>query len=152
RVRRSVGETWLPAAQVQCLCANLEEAYQFLRSQTNLHDPDERLRLARWCQAHGLRAQALAEINTAQELRPNHPETRRLWQNLQRTEVPSPAPRTREEPEPDAVMPTDFNVDALGTFVTRVQPVLMNTCASCHATGRGGSFRLIRTYENALSN
>src|SRR5438094_10065798 len=61
RVRRQVGETWVPADKARCLCDSLEQAYLYLRGQANAGDPDERLRLARWCQLHGLRAQALAE-------------------------------------------------------------------------------------------
>src|SRR5207253_4476132 len=36
-------------------------------------------------------------------------------------------------------------------FLTRVQPILMNACAHCHATGRGGAFKLTRTYEPAMT-
>src|SRR5438105_14240595 len=61
RVRRSIGETCVPAETVLCLCANMEEAYRYLHARANRLDPDERLRLARWCHLHGLRAQALAE-------------------------------------------------------------------------------------------
>src|SRR5262249_35097951 len=45
-VRRAVGEVWLPDDRVLKLCANWEEALAFVRSQANLRDPDERLRLA----------------------------------------------------------------------------------------------------------
>src|SRR5262249_15571656 len=48
RIRRSVGETWVPAEKVLKLCQNREEAYHLLRSRANLTDPDERLRLAQW--------------------------------------------------------------------------------------------------------
>jgi hypothetical protein len=37
-------------------------------------------------------------------------------------------------------------------FATRVQPILMNTCARCHATGRGGKFHLAQVFENTISN
>src|SRR5205823_13784667 len=83
RVRRTVGETWVPAERVQCLCATLEDAYAFLRGRANLQDPDEHLRLAGWCRQNGLRRQALAEVQAAVELRPGHEETRRLLAHLQ---------------------------------------------------------------------
>lgn len=41
RVRRPIGETWLPGDKVQCLCVNLDEACGFLRKQANLRHPDE---------------------------------------------------------------------------------------------------------------
>jgi hypothetical protein len=152
RLRRSIGETWLPADKVQALCNTIEDAYQFLRGQANLRDPDERLRLARWCQQHGLRTQALAEISAGLELRPNHVESRRLWQNLQRTEAAVPPPAKPKEENETELPVVEYNTDALGTFVTRVQPILMNTCISCHCGNRGGSFKLIRNYEDALTS
>src|SRR5215510_2445544 len=72
RVRRSLGVTWVPAERVQRLCASKEDALAFLRRRANLADPDERLRLARWCHLQGLRDQALVEVKAAVELRPDH--------------------------------------------------------------------------------
>lgn len=154
RIRRSIGETWMPAAKVQCLCASAVEAYEHLRGQANLGDPDERLRLARWCQQRGLRAQALVEAAAAVELRPSHADSRRYMTGLQRLDANAPAAPKRDETEPEtAALPAvDFNSESLGMFVTRVQPVLMNACASCHASGRGGSFKLTRTHEGELGN
>src|SRR5262245_55617209 len=65
RVKPSVGVTWVPAEKVLHLCASQEEAHAFLARRANLDDPDERLRLARWCHLHGLRDQALAEVRAA---------------------------------------------------------------------------------------
>jgi hypothetical protein len=46
----------------------------------------------------------------------------------------------------------DLSVEALSLFATRVQPILMNTCVSCHASGRAGAFRLTRAYESGTVN
>ena len=156
RVRRSIGETWVPAERALCLVASLPDAYAYLRARTNLDDADERLRLANWCRLNGLREQALAEIRAAVDLRPDHAETRRLLQHLQQSE---PAPVKRElplasvnEPQTEQTPPVELTTESLGLFATRVQPILMNTCARCHATGRGGKFRLIQAYEGGLVN
>ena len=61
RVRRSGGETLVPANLVLRLFRDTEEAYQFLRGKTDLNDPDERLRLAKWCLDYHLRTQAEEE-------------------------------------------------------------------------------------------
>src|SRR5262249_7569216 len=45
---------------------------------------------------------------------------------------------------------SQVDADSLSLFVTRVQPTLMNACAGCHATGRGGSFKIARRYEHGL--
>src|SRR5437867_4351510 len=55
RIRRNLGESSVPADKVLKLCADLEEACQYLRGRANLRDVDERLKLARWCQLHGLK-------------------------------------------------------------------------------------------------
>src|SRR5262249_13746097 len=93
RVRRTVGETWVPANKVLFLCQTNEEAYAYLSERANLRDPDERLRLAQWCHLHDLREQALAEVSAAAKLRPNHAPTQRLLAGLQRSAALPPAPR-----------------------------------------------------------
>src|SRR5262249_33529513 len=32
-----------------------------------------------------------------------------------------------------------------------IQPILMNTCAGCHASGRGGDFKLTRCYDATVN-
>jgi hypothetical protein len=158
RVRRSVGETWVSSDKALHLCENLEEAYEYLKRQANLRDADERVRLARWCQQHALRAQALAEITAAVELQPKNPELRRLLANLQRlvanTSATSPASIDGNEVNgtSDAVPTVDLTAESVSHFITKVQPILMNTCAHCHASGHGGSFRLARAYDGSSNH
>src|SRR5258708_7429492 len=59
RIRRPVGELMVPPENVLKLCETREEAYGFLRQRANLRDPDERLRLARWCHLNNLKQQEL---------------------------------------------------------------------------------------------
>jgi hypothetical protein len=155
RVRRPVGELWIPATHTLRLCQTREEAYAFLRARANLLDPDEHLRLARWCHLQGLRRQALEEATAAVELRPNHAESRRLLCSLQRAAataaVQSAQPREEGEPAPTS-QPPELSTESLSLFLSRVQPILMNACANCHATGRGGGFKLTRTYESGMTS
>lgn len=154
RVRRTVGETLVPASKVLCLCQKPEEAYAYLRDRANLRDPDERLRLAHWCYLNNLREQALAEVAAATELRPDHPPTQRLLDNLKRATSYPPAAKPAlpvEHPEPPPIPPIDVTQESLGQFVTHVQPILLNACASCHASGRGGNFKLSRPPNNDLA-
>jgi len=156
RVRRKVGETWVPTDRVLALTASLPDAYLYLRGRINRDDPDERLRLARWCRANGLREQALTELQAATALRPDHAETRRLFQHWKQTALRTPSPKLpapAKPPLPEVDMPpVEVTSESLGLFVTRVQPILMNTCARCHATGHGGKFRLIQVYEDSIGN
>ncbi|MBL8795034.1 MAG: hypothetical protein JNM56_14085 [Planctomycetia bacterium] len=155
RIRRSIGESWLPAEQVRCLCGSLEEAFTYLRGQANLNDGDERLRLARWCHLHGLKQQAVDEAAAAVQLRPEHAESQRLLKGVQRSLENENAPETpAAEPEPEPTVPNlPYNAESLGLWVNKVQPILMNACARCHACGKGGAFKLMRVYdENGLGN
>jgi hypothetical protein len=151
RVRRSVGETGVPADSVICLCDTLEEAYAFLRSRANLQDADERMRLARWCQLHGLRTQALAEVQAAVDLRPSSKACQRLLQSLERASVAADgaSPQGPRKNGAEAGMPPSIEIssESMGQFISRVQPILMNTCASCHVGDKGGAFRLARASE-----
>src|SRR5258708_39195564 len=47
--REGSGQTWLPCSKARRLFASRADAYQYLRTQANLDDPDERLRLSHWC-------------------------------------------------------------------------------------------------------
>jgi hypothetical protein len=150
-VRRSSGETAVPASRVLYLARNMEDAYQFVRRRANLRDPDERLRLARWCQARGLRAQGLTEATAALEMRPGHVASQSLVRSLQAAPPPAPVapqPQTAASPLPE----TDVNPEAFNRFCRRVQPILMNVCARCHASGRGGAFQLTWVHESGLAN
>src|SRR5262249_9214850 len=138
------GETIWPAAKVVRLCADLPEAYAYLRSQANLDDPDERLRLAQWCHLRGLREQALKDVQAAAELRPGNAKTQRLLEHLQRPQVSAVVVASPKTPEPVIVPPVSVNSESLSMFVTRVEPILMNACARCHASDKGGNYHLTR--------
>src|SRR5438445_892736 len=135
-VRPSGGETWLPSDKALRLCTSRGDAYLYLRTQTNLGDPDERLRLARWCLLYELSTQALAELRAADELRPNHTETRRLLAHVERvTQIagtpPTPPPVPAPTPTPSADTKSakapasglELNTECMGLFAHRVQPI-----------------------------
>lgn len=152
RIRRGVGETLIAANRGKRLCADWGEALAYVRSQANLGDPDERLRLARWCQQHGLNDDAALEAGVALEMRPTHPETKKLVRFLQRNPDTAPTTQAAGPQAPKVVEPVpqlDISADALALFTTKVQPILLNTCASCHANGKGGNFQLVQPGELA---
>jgi hypothetical protein len=152
------GETWVPAERVMRLCESREAAHQYLREQANLDDPDELVRLAKWCLMYELREQALAEVKAAAELRPDHAETRRLLNHLERAAQASAAPATPgSTPAPPVAKPParpvtsglELNAECMGLFARRVQPILMNTCLKCHATSNASEFKLTQVFGDA---
>jgi hypothetical protein len=152
RVRHPVGETWVPGAKVLRLCADMPEAYRVLRGRANVNDPDECVRLARWCQGHGLANQALECVAEAVKLNPSHAEAKRMLNGLQRAAAAPPAPAITSVALPGPLEMPEVNTDARASFATKVEPILMNACAGCHTANRGGSFKLARTYDTTSPN
>lgn len=148
RIKRQLGETWVPATANLRLCADRREAYRYLAAQANLVDPDERMRLARWCLIRGLRDEALAEGQAALRLAPKNQQIQQFVRELQR--MPQALPQDgglqlvqHEVPVERPELPAE----ALGMFINKVQPILMNACVRCHINGRGGDFDLMRATE-----
>jgi hypothetical protein len=153
RLRRPSGELMLPADRVLCVCGGWDEAFDLVSRQANLNDPDERLRLAKWCQMNGLHAQALAQATEAVRMRPGHQESKYLLAVLQRgaDAAKGAPPPGGLAPEPPKVPALDLSAETLRQFTTRVQPILTNTCISCHSGGRGGAFQLTRCTDPTVN-
>lgn len=144
RIRRGGGATWMNADRVLAVCESREKAYLFLRDRSKLTNPDDRLRLARWCYLQKLYDHALNEIQEAVRLRPSHRESQELLryftslaeQEKKKTrlvkkpekEQPQTAPKPRT-----IALSVPLSTKALASFTSQVQPVLMNACAGCHA-------------------
>lgn len=141
RIRRLTGETSVQALPGMRLCGTLDEALAYLRSRANLNDPDERMRLADWCRQHRLLPQATAEVEAALVLRPEDPRIRRMLRALQDSQKRAAAP-TVPAPSGPSMPRVDVTAETLNVFATKVQPILMNACASCHNSSRGGAFAL----------
>jgi hypothetical protein len=161
RIRRPVGELWIPCDRARRLCRDLDEAFFLMQAQANLRDPDERLRLARWCRTNGLRDRALSEARAALDMRPDHMETIQFVQILQRlsigtTQAPKTAASGSSRPAAAPVQATvaaapslDISDDVFVTFSARVQPILINACYSCHHQGKSTAFLLSRPNEGS---
>jgi hypothetical protein len=150
RVRRGSSEVWLPAEKAVRLCPDWEDAFTFMKARANLGDPQERLRLAHWCQRYNLKGHALTEAKAALDMRPGHEESRQLVSMLTRSAASPPNTPAKKLATESAAAKTvsslgDISADAFAQFATRVQPILMNTCVNCHSGGRGGAFQLTRT-------
>jgi hypothetical protein len=154
RVRRTIGETWIPAAKVRRLCDSKDEALTFLRARANLNDPDERLRLARWCHLQDLPAQAIEEAREAVRLRSGHGESKRLLAYLEQVahHATEPPPKIARARKREPVPAIELNAEAMSKFITRVQPILMNACSRCHLTDSAGGFQLERNYAVGRAN
>jgi hypothetical protein len=154
RVVKDGGETWLPAAHVQAVCADLTAAYQSLSHRIEATDTEGHLRLARWCESVGLREQALTEAKAALKIKPTHAAAQRFWQHLQEPPVvqavaTAPAPPPSPPPEPT---PVEVGAEGLKRFTAQIQPLLMNACVKCHAAPMATTFKLQRVYPGDLNH
>lgn len=147
-IRRGASEASIPAERVVEIVADRKAAVQVMRERSNRRDPDERMRLIRWCLENNLRTEALAEAETLLKSRPDDRKLKDFVAGLRElgpAKLPATAPPSRTSSSKVAeVEPLDYNPDSYGTFVSRVQPILMNVCLGCHNSEKGGSFRLLR--------
>ena len=126
RVRKGTGELTVPAAQGLRLCADWDDALAFVHSRTQLSDPDERLRIARWLQMNRQVDRAKDEAKIALEMRPKHLQTALLLKSLEITTTAKPAPAPPAA-SPLAALPppqVDLTFEATSAFNLRVQPIL----------------------------
>lgn len=154
--RDGAGEVLIPENRVVKLAQSKAEAFEFLRKKAKSSDADARIKLARWGLIHQLHPEALEEAEAALKLRPDDVQAKALVKGLKQLiekpiAVNQPDARGAASDSEEVAMPSGFNANSFGPFATKVQPLLMNLCASCHATGKGGNYKLVRVFE-ASSN
>jgi hypothetical protein len=152
-VRRPVGgDMTLPADRVVAVVADRKAAFAVVLERANRRDADEHLRLARWCAANRLPAEALAEAKAAARMRPGFAAAERYTEFLEATaKTPAADPAvTQAKAEAPAkntvtdVPAVEYNSDSFPLFASRVNAILLNTCANCHARDDVKPFHLTR--------
>ena len=154
-VRRGSIDQPFAKDQVQFIGKSKEECYTHLLGKTKVDDAPGRFKLARWCMYNGLREQALTEANEVVKLQPNHTmavamsrsleESIRLFNGDGTSKLPpSEAPKPAAPGLPKVVdADPEIAGEAATVFAPRVQPVLVNLCADCHAKASyAGAFKM----------
>ncbi len=153
------GQMVLPFDQVKFNADDLEDAYRLQRSSLPERPVSAHIELARWCYTNGLPDQACKELREVLRIEPESTTARTMLQRindklLATKELPSVAARNGEYSmlgNPKLGMPEEtlggLPREAALDFVAKVQPLLVNRCATsgCHGVGSGNSFELIRT-------
>ncbi len=154
-IRRGSSETDLPAARVVEIVADRKAAVRVMRERSNGRDPDERVRLVRWCLENGLRDEALEEAENLLASWPNDARLKDIAAGLRQigptTRVMPATPPQMDSGKVIDVEPPVYNPESFGMFVSKVQPILMNLCISCHGGEKGGSFSLVRADQSDRS-
>lgn len=168
-VARSDGsELRIPTREVEMHCLDLDEAYLRKRQTVSRRDASAVLQLAEWCLRCGLHARAADELLVAISLAPRDPRIKGLERRLQAATTPEPVRETppvadvaaSKSPSPDLSQPA-VPTEALESFASRIQPLLLNRCgnATCHGgrssaelqlsnPGKGKTITLRHTQQN----
>ncbi len=84
RIRRKGGQLPpYPKTAVKKLADSLEELYRFQVQGLPPGDPDERMKLVKWCLIVGLQAQAREQLEAILAMSPEDAEAKRMYYNLQ---------------------------------------------------------------------
>jgi hypothetical protein len=162
-VRVAAGRMFIGSERVRFFAADLPDAYQRMRlSQAEL-TPDVHVALARWCLANKLPEQAHREVLDALHLDPNRTDAKRILAalvgNSGATGRTGSGSGLTEYPSIGRSAGMPIETRSLGGlsssvaqgFTRRVQPLLMNKCASagCHGGGTGSSFQLASAHRGS---
>lgn len=154
------GQLVLPFDQVRFNAEDLEDAYRLQRSSLPERPVSAHIELARWCHTHGMPDQACKELRDVLRIEPESTIARTMLQRindqlLATKELPAVAARNHGQysmlGDPKLGVPADtlggLPREAALDFVSKVQPLLVNRCATsgCHGIGSGNSFELQRT-------
>jgi len=147
-VQTDGGNLIVPKANVQFECGSREEAYLLLKPRVVPNNPSDHISLAKWCARNELFEEARDEIQSAIRLNPDNSENKLLLKEVEQLLDPYRTPGDVDGTRPDRF---DFSsamlqrVEPLGgmtrnqarEFTSRVQPILLNGCATarCHREG-----------------
>jgi hypothetical protein len=154
-IRRGSGETIVSTKRVVAVVGDRKQALKVMREHSNPRDWDERIRIIKWCMENGLREDALADAEQLVKFRPADKQLIALVEGLRTLKIGEPTPAAQvPQPSrlPDKVIEVEklnYNPDTFPDFVSRVQPILMNTCAGCHALETSGNFKLVRVFDGS---
>ncbi|MCE9604168.1 MAG: hypothetical protein K8U03_04610 [Planctomycetia bacterium] len=143
--------------EVEAVCRDLEEVFAKKLSLVNARSADSYLALAQWCIDRGLYGHAARALTDAIRLDDLHPRIALLERRMQAAmstprAVPTPpkpvAPAFNDEELDRAAK--SIGAESLHEFTVRVQPLLMNYCATagCHGPRPASTFHLERAYLN----
>jgi hypothetical protein len=145
-------ELRIPTRDVEMHCLDLDEAYVRRRQMVSPRDASAHLQLADWCLRCGLHARAADELLAAIAIAPRDPRIGGLERRLRSATDPvavrevTPAVHTSPPPQGDSErILSALPSDAVESFASRVQPMLLNRCGSnaCHGGRSSTKFQLI---------
>ncbi len=143
------GRMVVPRRKVVLVARDEQAAHTHLSRRVSDHDVTALVRLIEWCLEHRLLDAADGECHRLSRVAPRHPELPSLTARLRfLTAGPDESPRTAPLPSPrrivDEAAGPDIPAAAVADFTRRIQPLLMNSCATatCHGRAAENAFVL----------
>jgi hypothetical protein len=150
------GSMLVPFGHVRLEATDRRDAYRKLRKTLPERTATRHIELARWCLGQNLIDEARVELRDALVLEPNRNEARsmlrRLEQSLHGEKAVHLKPSRVPLKTPDGFEPAEveslagLSRESAQQFVSKIQPILMNKCATagCHGPAARNKFRLTR--------
>jgi len=148
RVQVDDGVLVIPAGSILFECGSREEAYLLLKPRVLPNNAADHISLAKWCIKNELLEQAQEEVQAAVRLNPDNEENRFMMKYVDELLNPYRIPEDAQGYRRDRFnLAESFLKEAepLGgmtrsqarEFTSRVQPILLNSCATarCHRVG-----------------
>ncbi len=163
-VQLPAGSLSIDDDQVLFIAADRTEAFTKARGTIDIKLADDHVKLATWCLTNSYHAEAAAELREALQIEPGHKEARMMLARLEsimnpekprHQQVEQSASRTIDGFDVPEVRPLgDFPREIGLEFVSKVQPILMNKCATsgCHGPNETNKLRLERVVSGANRN
>lgn len=171
RVLTGVSEIRLASRDVERVVPTLFDAYACKRIEVREDSASDHIALAMWCIRHEIWPQAMAELEAARKIQPNHPDIVYLERRIEvasqaamraaelatLTKV-EPAPVDSEQKAAELAqlekLAATLPPGALQDFSRHIQPILVNGCAvvGCHSSEDDRQFRLNRDLVRGVAN
>ena len=155
------GELRFPAVDVDFCCPTLQEAYQRKQAAIAPDNVQEHFLLSQWCVKQNLLAEAAQQLDAVAAVEPNHPMLEVFRQRLDLLSRHLAEHKSAARPAAPAVTSEELDRVIRGlpegtveSFTQRIQPVLMNHCATagCHGPTSSAKFQLARVTNTKTSS
>ena len=155
-IDKPTGSMLVPFVHVRLEATDRRDAYRKLRKTLPEQTATRHIELAGWCLNQNLLDEARIELRDALLLEPNRSEARSMLRRLEESAHPDKpihlTPLKMALKTPDGFEPREvqslagLSRGSAQQFVSRVQPILMNQCATagCHGPAARNEFRLTR--------
>jgi hypothetical protein len=149
------GRMLVPFNQVKMQAVTPNEVYYKLRKEAPEGSTTYLLSLATWCLNNKLYNQARNEVQAVLKAEPDNPTARRMMTRIDSLLDTKQDDAAKERPSlyqrllaPEAKSLAGLSPEVAATFVSRVQPILMNNCAlsGCHGPRGRNEFALLRVH------